>query len=405
MKIIHTADWHIGKRLHGIDLSEDHRLFFNFLIELLKNEKPDILLVAGDVFDLANPSAEARQLYYDTLLRLRETKCTVILTGGNHDSPAMLNAPKELLKALDIHVSGGLENDIEKYIIPLPNSQNPKLIIAAIPFLRDTELRKQVKGESYEDREAAVRDGIKQIFHSAAEYCNWNFPDIPAVAAGHLFAHGASTSDSERDIQVGNLAGFDARAFPDYFQYIALGHIHKPQKAGADNILYSGSPIALSFSEKEDKKRVLKIELKSKQKPVIESVPVPQFRKLSKLKGSLTVLKEKLQQTVEKQTPLPQLIEIELHEPHYDANKVVEFEDLVNTFQSEHATIAKHRITFDESPAGEHRFYENQSRIEELQPTEVFEELINVQGKTEDKKLLTDTFQDLLTQYHQNYTK
>lgn len=405
MKIIHTADWHIGKRLHGIDLSEDHRLFFNFLIELLKNEKPDILLVAGDVFDLANPSAEARQLYYDTLLRLRETKCTVILTGGNHDSPAMLNAPKELLKALDIHVSGGLENDIEKYIIPLPNSQNPKLIIAAIPFLRDTELRKQVKGESYEDREAAVRDGIKQIFHSAAEYCNWNFPDIPAVAAGHLFAHGASTSDSERDIQVGNLAGFDARAFPDYFQYIALGHIHKPQKAGADNILYSGSPIALSFSEKEDKKRVLKIELKSKQKPVIESVPVPQFRKLSKLKGSLTVLKEKLQQTVEKQTPLPQLIEIELHEPHYDANKVVEFEDLVNTFQSEHATIAKHRITFDESPAGEHRFYENQSRIEELQPTEVFEELINVQGKTEDKKLLTDTFQDLLTQYYQNYTK
>lgn len=405
MKIIHTADWHIGKRLHGIDLSEDHRLFFNFLIELLKNEKPDILLVAGDVFDLANPSAEARQLYYDTLLRLRETKCTVILTGGNHDSPAMLNAPKELLKALDIHVSGGLENDIEKYIIPLPNSQSPKLIIAAIPFLRDTELRKQVKGESYEDREAAVRDGIKQIFHSAAEYCNRNFPDIPAVAAGHLFAHGASTSDSERDIQVGNLAGFDARAFPDYFQYIALGHIHKPQKAGADNILYSGSPIALSFSEKEDKKRVLKIELKSKQKPVIESVPVPQFRKLSKLKGSLTVLKEKLQQMVEKQTPLPQLIEIELHEPHYDANKVVEFEDLVNTFQSEHATIAKHRITFDESPSGEHRFYENQSRIEELQPSEVFEELINVQGKTEDKKLLTDTFQDLLTQYHQNYTK
>lgn len=405
MKIIHTADWHIGKRLHGIDLGEDHLLFFNFLIEILKKEKPDILLVAGDIFDLANPSAESRQLYYDTLLRLREASCTVILTGGNHDSPTMLNAPKELLKALDIYVSGGLEPRVENYIIPYPDSENPKLIVAAIPFLRDTELRKQVKGETHEDREAAVREGIKRIFESAANYCEQKFPGVPAIAAGHLFAHGVSTSDSERDIQVGNLAGFEAGSFPAYFHYIALGHIHKPQKAGADHILYSGSPIPLSFSEKEDKKRMLKVEINPNKKPAVEPIPVPQFRKLTKLKGRLEVLKEKLNSIARERTQLPQLIEIELHETHYEAGKVVDFEELVNSFHSEHAVIAKHRITFDESPAGEHRFYSDHNRIEELQPTEVFEELINAQGKESDKKLLTQTFQDLLTQYNQTHTK
>ncbi len=405
MKIIHTADWHIGKRLHGIDLSEDHQLFFRFLIELLQKEKPDILLVAGDIFDLANPSAESRRLYYQTLIKLKETQCSIILTGGNHDSPTMLNAPKELLQALDIHVSGGLESSVEHYVIPYPHNQNPQLLIAAIPFLRDTELRKQVKGETHEDREAAVREGIKRIFTAAADYCQTQFPGVPAIAAGHLFAHGVSTSDSERDIQVGNLAGFEAGSFPTYFQYIALGHIHKPQKAGADHILYSGSPIALSFSEKEDKKRMLKVEITQNTKPAVESIPVPQFRKLSKLKGSLEVLREKLHKAVQEKTQLPQLIEIELHEPYYDAGTVVDFEDLVNTFQSEHAVIAKHRITFDESPAGEHRFYTNQNRIEELQPADVFDELINVQGKEADKKLLTETFQDLLTQHSQNYSK
>ncbi len=269
MKIIHTADWHIGKRLHGIDLSEDHRLFFDFLIHLIHIEKPDVLIVAGDVFDLANPTTESRQLYYNTLVRLRQSKCQLIVTGGNHDSPNMLNAPKELLKTMDIHVSGGLAQDVSEYIVPLPNGQNPKLIVAALPFLRDTELRKQVKGESHEDRETAIREGIKSVFRSSADYAKEHYPGIPAIATGHLFAHGVSTSDSEREIQIGNLAGFDAGGFPEYFQYIALGHIHKPQNAGAPHILYSGSPIPLSFSEREDSKRILKIEIDSDTDPRI----------------------------------------------------------------------------------------------------------------------------------------
>ena len=114
MKIVHTADWHIGKKLHKHDLSEDFDLFINWLTKFIEDKKVDLLLISGDIFDLANPSSEARKQYYETLVKLKALDCKIIATGGNHDSPAMLDAPQEIMRALDLSVIGGLPQDLDE---------------------------------------------------------------------------------------------------------------------------------------------------------------------------------------------------------------------------------------------------------------------------------------------------
>src|SRR5690606_6756353 len=177
----------------------------------------------------------------------RQLECRIILTGGNHDSPAMLDAPRELLQELNMEVIGGLPENLEDCIIPIcDKSGNTELVIAALPFLRDPDLRTAAEGHSYEDRLQAVQQGIERIFLNAAELCKSKYPEVPALAMGHLFAAGIETSDSEREIQLGNQAAFQASQFGNFFKYIALGHIHKPQRVNAPvPAFYSGSPIPL----------------------------------------------------------------------------------------------------------------------------------------------------------------
>src|SRR5690606_8866980 len=151
MKILHTADWHIGKKLHKHELAEDFDLFMDWLCEQISILKVDVLLVSGDIFDLANPSSEARRQYYRSLKRLRKLDCRLILTGGNHDSPTMLDAPRELLQELEMEVVGGLPENLEECIIPIMGkAARPEVIIAALPFLRDPDLRTASEGFTYE---------------------------------------------------------------------------------------------------------------------------------------------------------------------------------------------------------------------------------------------------------------
>lgn len=374
MKILHTADWHIGKKLHKHDLARDFDLFIKWLGSTIEKQKVDVLLVSGDVFDLANPSSEARRQYYRALMELRKFNCKIILTGGNHDSPAMLDAPAEILRELDMHVIGGLPENLEEVIIPVKNREgNTEVVIAALPYLRDSDLRSAGDGHSYEDRLEALRKGIQLTFSRAAEICEQQFPGIPAIAMGHLFAAGAETSESERDIQIGNQAAFNALQFGDYFDYIALGHIHKPQKLNAAvPAYYSGSPLPLSFSERRDEKRILLLETSSKEEPL--SLPVPAFRSLLKISGSLEELQQKLKQpgTVKE---LDTLIEVELQEEDYDANKIYQLDQLVTDFDLPGFEIVKHRASFKNKISGAGEIY-NDRQLEDLKPREVFMELI-----------------------------
>ena len=401
MKILHTADWHIGKRLHKRELSQDFDLFIKWLGQTIEEHRVDVLLVSGDIFDLANPSSEARRQYYRALIHLKKYNCKLILTGGNHDSPAMLDAPKDILKELDMHVIGGLPVDPEDLLIPIKGrSGEPELVVAAVPFLRDADLRSAAEGNTYEDRLEALRQGIKTVFHNAAEICRRKFPGVPAVAMGHLFAAGAETSESERDIQIGNQAAFNAHQFGDYFQYLALGHIHKPQKINAAvPAFYSGSPLPLSFSERKDEKRILILDSEEGWEP--ESIPVPAFRRLIKMSGSLEQLEEKLKYPGGKRE-LDSLIELELLEEHYDATSIIQLEEIISDFNIPGFRIVKHRANFTNKLNGAGEIYQSQ-QLEDLNPREVFQELIATHFyDQETENEILGAFDELLEEVRQN---
>lgn len=396
MRILHTADWHIGKKLHKNELSQDFDLFIDWLCELIQYRSVDVLLVSGDVFDLANPSSDARGQYYKALMKLKKYDCKIILTGGNHDSPAMLDAPKEVLRELDIHIIGGLPEKIEDTIIPVSTaSGDEQIIIAALPFLRDSDLRSANDGLTYDDRLEATRKGIQNIFFEAAEICRSRYPDNPALAMGHLYAAGMETSESEREIQIGNQAAFEAAHFGDYFEYIALGHIHKPQRVSASApAFYSGSPLPLSFSERKDQKRVLLLDTKNGWEP--ESIEIPVFRSLLRISGSLEELESKLQGLSENRI-LESLIEVELLEDQYDALKLYSLDELVSNYEKPGFRIVKHRATFTNQISGVAEAYGTGIKLEDLKPKDVFLELIaNHEYNEETKMEIISAFDELL---------
>jgi exonuclease SbcD len=395
MKILHTADWHIGKRLHKTDLYQDFDLFINWLCDYLNSNPIDVLLISGDVFDFSNPSSESRSQYYKTLIKLRNFNLKIIITGGNHDSPSVLEAPKDILSQLDIHVVGEMPERFEDSLIPIYSGNTAKCVIAAIPYLRSKNLQRQFEAESHENKQEAVKESIAFHFQETAKIAQEKFQDVPVIGMGHLFATGASVSESERDIQIGNLAGLEASHFGKGYSYIALGHIHKPQRLTSETpIFYSGSPIPLSFSERKNDKRILILDTEVSFEP--ESVSIPKFRDLVLIKGSLEDIKEKLE-VINNLHPLKTLIEVELHENEFSASKAYELEQVIEAFDKVNCEIVKHKVTFKNKSEIERGISSSESQISDFSPKEVFEKKIERIDETEETKLeLRSAFEEIL---------
>lgn len=293
MKILHTSDWHIGRTLYGRKRYEEFESFLTWLAETIQQNEIDALLVAGDVFDTSAPSNRAQELYYRFLCRVAASSCRhVVVVAGNHDSPSFLNAPKELLKALDVHVVGSSTESPEDEVLVLRNEQDaPELIVCAVPYLRDRDIRVAEAGESVEDKERKLIDGIRNHYAIVAALAEQKREelgaDIPIVALGHLFTAGGQTVDGDgvRELYVGSLAHVTAGIFPACLDYLALGHLHVPQKVnGLETIRYSGSPLPMGFGEAKQKKSVCQVEFHSTAASV-QLIDVPVFQKLERVKG------------------------------------------------------------------------------------------------------------------------
>ncbi len=296
IRILHTSDWHLGKRLGTYDRSEEHVLFFEWLLEILDSEMIDVLIVAGDIFDSSNPSSVSLKLYYDFLWKAHQTHCTeIVITGGNHDSAATLNAPRDLLKLFHIHVVGSVTGNPEDEIISITKAEE-KIAICAVPFLRDKDIRTSIAGETIEERENTLIEGIVGHYESLIPFIHsYKKENIPVIATGHLFTAGSIGSESERNTFVGTLGQIPGSRFPTEFDYIALGHLHRPQTvAGLSHIRYSGSPFALSFSEADHRKEIVIADFVKREAPQIKNVPIPLFRKLLNVKGDIISIKDKL---------------------------------------------------------------------------------------------------------------
>ncbi|MBM4024529.1 MAG: exonuclease subunit SbcD [Planctomycetes bacterium] len=294
-RVLHTADWHLGKMLCDQPRDEEHRRFLDFLFATLRDREVDALVISGDVFDSANPPQSAATLYFDFLCRLyRETPCAAVIVAGNHDSPGHLEAPRQVLRALRGHVVGAWPADPADAVILLPSAGAPALAIAAVPFLRDRDLRTGQAGQTPEEIAQALRTGFQQRYaeanHAIATACR---PGVAAMATGHLMADGGMVSDSEREIHVGGLGAVPATGFPPGFSYIALGHLHRPQEIpGHSHIRYAGSPIPLGFGESEDRKEVRLLDFAGGTLACQEPLPVPMFRRLVRIRSPYAALAE-----------------------------------------------------------------------------------------------------------------
>lgn len=293
MKILHTSDWHIGRTLYGRKRYEEFEAFLTWLAEAIQQNEIDALLVAGDVFDTSAPSNRAQELYYRFLCRVAASSCRhIVVVAGNHDSPSFLNAPKELLKALDVHVVGSSTASPEDEVLVLRNEQDaPELIVCAVPYLRDRDIRVAEAGESVEDKERKLIDGIRTHYVAVAALAEKKREelgaDISIVGTGHLFTAGGQTIDGDgvRELYVGSLAHVTAGIFPACFNYVALGHLHVPQKVnGSETIRYSGSPLPMGFGEAKQQKSVCQVEFHSTAASV-QLIDVPIFKKLERVNG------------------------------------------------------------------------------------------------------------------------
>jgi len=293
LRLLHTSDWHIGRTLYGRKRYEEFEAFLTWLAETIQQNEIDALLVAGDVFDTSAPSNRAQELYYRFLCRVATSSCRhVVVVAGNHDSPSFLNAPKELLKALDVHVVGSSTESPEDEVLVLRNDQDtPELIVCAVPYLRDRDIRVAEAGESVEDKERKLIEGIRTHYAAVAALAEQKREelgaDIPIVGVGHLFTAGGQTVDGDgvRELYVGSLAHVTAGIFPACFNYLALGHLHVPQKVnGSETIRYSGSPLPMGFGEAKQQKSVCQVEFHSTAASV-QLIDVPIFQKLERVKG------------------------------------------------------------------------------------------------------------------------
>lgn len=317
MKILHTSDWHLDCRLYDRRRSDEHLAFLNWLRQTIIDQEIDVLIVSGDVYDNRTPTLESRKTYLHFLTQLYDdnksgkSRCRhIIITAGNHDSAAFLEADKELLEHFDISVVG---REPELIVVP-PAEQNQSddmpAIIAAVPFMSDVELRKSVEGESINERLLHLMEGIRDVYHNIAQQAEekrkellQDSPFVPIIATGHLFAQGASslgTDGGERDIYVGTLEKFPAGDFPDTFDYIALGHLHVPQTVGGqDRIQYSGSPIPIGFGEANQTKRVVLVQWSADGKRTISSLDIPCFQKLVQIASKeKSVIEQKVSELV-----------------------------------------------------------------------------------------------------------
>jgi len=399
LKILHTADWHIGKVLQKYSLSDELLLFFDWLIDLLEQEKIDLLLVSGDIFDLANPAVKDRQLYYQFLTKLIKLDIRAVITGGNHDAVGVLNAPQTILNQLKITVVGGATEEISDELVEIEGASGKiELIVAAVPFLRDKDLRSKDIDKTYNNRTEAIREGVKQHYTELATLCETNYKDLPVIAMGHLYAKGVTTSESERDIHIGNAAAVDSTIFSKTFDYVALGHIHRPQVVDKNqNIRYSGSPIALSFSEKADNKSLVILSLVNGEIAAPQIINIPKFRSLTKFSGDLQTIIEKLSK-FKPDFYLQSFVEIEIIEESYNAMTLAKQDELVDKYSEGHNfKILKARTTFADKARDTSALFTEGEHIEDLKAIDVFTKMMVQQQIDEERQtILKQAFLEIL---------
>ena len=407
MKILHTSDWHIGSTLYGKKRYDESEKFLKWLVGIIEKEAIDAVLVAGDIFDTSTPSNTAQELYYRFLSDVSKTVCRhVVVTSGNHDSPSFLDAPKPLLKTLNVTVMGSITSDPADEVLVLKSaSGEPQVIVLAVPFLRDRDVRVSVDGQTYADKEKQLMEGIvthyQSVYEQALRVREALGRNLPIVAMGHLFMAGSSvykregSSSGERDLYVGSLGQVPAHLLPS-FDYFALGHLHIAQKvAGSDSIRYSGSPLAMNFDEIKQTKSVFEVTF-SEEGLSVTTIPVPAFRHFERIRGDWQTIESQLKSlaadSFEGWTEVIYEGEDALGNLRDRVYQLVEGTG-IEVLKIQNAVLYN---------AVMHR-YEKEVQLEDLKPQDVFEQCMNDhEVPSEQRPILKELFSEILVGIEQS---
>lgn len=300
MRILHTSDWHLGQHFMGKSRQAEHAALIKWLLVQVDAHAVDAVLIAGDIFDTGTPPSYARELYSDLVVKLHRAGVALLLLGGNHDSVATLGESRSLLAVLSTTVVGAVGSAAD-HVVVLPlrsGSGEAGCVVCAVPFVRPRDVLQSQAGQSAEEKQQSLQAAIQAYYQSVyeagrarqAQLQSETGRTVPLIATGHLTTVGASSNESVREIYVGSLDAFPTAAFPPV-DYVALGHIHKPQKVGGlEHIRYCGSPLPLGFDEARQQKEVLLVDLNSEGLTAVTPLPVPRFQALVSVSGNLAAL-------------------------------------------------------------------------------------------------------------------
>lgn len=403
MRILHTSDWHLGQHFMGKSRQAEHQALIDWLLAQVDEHAVDAVLVAGDIFDTGTPPSYARELYSQLVVRLHTAGVSLLLLGGNHDSVAMLGESRELLACLSATVVAAASGEAAAQLVVLPNGDGePGCIVCAIPFIRPRDILQSQAGQSAEDKQLSLQAAIQGHYLSVYEAAVTRQAELeaelgrklPLLASGHLTTVGASTSESVREIYVGALEAFPTSAFPP-LDYIALGHIHRPQRVGGlEHIRYCGSPIPLGFDEAKQQKEVLLVELAADGLKTVTALPVPRFQGLVAISGNLAGLPAAIGTAAAQGTrERPAWLEVTVLEDDYLADLPERIQAIAQGLPVEVLRIRRQRGNATARLAAE-----ASETLDELSPHEVFARRLQQEELADDlQQALNERFLGILS--------
>ena len=403
MKILHIGDIHLGCTLDNQRRHEEFEKVFHFLIEKVKSEQIEAALFAGDVFDNGTPSNDSQNLYYDFLEDLHEAGCRqIIVIAGNHDNANFLEAPQGLLRRMNIHVIGKVDQkNLDQEVIVLGPKENPAAYVCAVPYLRERDVRDSVpEGETAQDKKTKLNLGIINHYRKVYELADSQRAgrNIPIIAMGHLYAEGstfavnAETPETVPYETVGTLDSVDLNSLPKGFAYGALGHIHKPQSVpGLENWCYAGSLLKMQLRKNMYAPQVILLDTQDLTNPQGIEIPDECFHKMRVIEGNMEELRQQLAE-------LNAQKESVWVKPIYTGEEVIpnwqidlRLEMVNSSFVQLIKPEVRRRAVEEREPAPE----SDNRQLAELTPEEVFLETLNA-----DREMTSDEQKAKLVEYY-----
>jgi len=415
-RILHTSDWHLGQNFYGKSRANEHQRFLNWLLKQVSEHDIDAVIVAGDIFDTGTPPSYAREMYFDFIVNMHEKNCQLVILAGNHDSVTMLGESKQLLSHLSCQVITSVGDDIAEQLIMLNNKKGqPGAVLCAIPFIRPRDIMSSCAGQSAKEKQQSLQQEIsnhyQNLYQQAKELALLdNKEELPIVATGHLTALGVTTSESVRDIYIGTLEAFPANAFPEA-NYIALGHIHQSQRvAKSEHIRYCGSPIALSFDEAKQTKKVLVAEFEQAKLSKVIEQDIPCFQPLLMVKSKLEKLSDDINQLVEEFNRSNNSLEkeqkiwldIEINSAEYLQDLTSRIEALVKALPVEVLLVRRSKKSRQSMPESQKKITLNELSLSDVFEARLLQENWQSEAELSQKNRLENMFAQTLEQVQEN---